>query len=188
MSTGYKINNQYAAHYVTLQVVFWIDLFTRQAYRDIFIESLKYSQQNKNLEIYAYVVMSNHVHLLAKSLSGDLSGTLRDLKKYTSKKFIERITDEPESRREWMLRLFAFAAKRQNKAGDYQVWTHENHAEEIYSNTFIQQKVEYIHQNPVRGGLVQFPQEYVYSSAKNYAGEDGLVDVVKVAMEWKTVR
>jgi len=82
MTQGYTIKDQEAAHYLTLQIVQWADLFTRKIYRDIIIDSLKYCQKNKGLEIYAYVIMSNHIHLLAKDENGNLSAILRDFKKY----------------------------------------------------------------------------------------------------------
>ncbi|GHT49095.1 hypothetical protein AGMMS49982_01790 [Bacteroidia bacterium] len=63
MSTGYKISEQDELHYVTFQIVRWVDLFTRQIYRDIVIDSLRFCQQHKGLEIYAFVIMSNHIHL-----------------------------------------------------------------------------------------------------------------------------
>jgi REP element-mobilizing transposase RayT len=140
------------------------------------------------MEIYAYVVMSNHVHLLVRSDIDDLSGTIRDFKKFTSKAIIEAIeTNSQESRREWMLRLFAHAAKRQNKEGKYQFWTHENHAELIYSNSFIEQKLSYIHENPVRAGLVDFAENYLYSSARNYADMEALIEIDKIDLKWKTI-
>lgn len=188
MPTGYQIKDQEAAYYLTFQVVFWIDIFTRKIYRDIIIDSLKYCQQEKGLEIYAYVIMSNHVHILARSSTKELSSTIRDFKKYTSKKIIDAIISGKESRREWMLRLFAYAAKRQNKKGDYQFWTHENHAVEVFSNTFIEEKVTYIHNNPVRSGIVNRPEEYIYSSAKYYSGEESILDIIPVYFKWKTVR
>ncbi len=85
-----------------------------------------------------------------------------------------------------MLRLFAHAAKRQNKQGKYQLWTHEHHAVEVYSPEFISQKVEYIHNNPVRFGVVECPEEYIYSSARNYAGKDSCLDIIPVDLKWKT--
>ena len=186
MPTGYQIKDQSQAYYLTLQVVYWIDIFTRKECRNIVIESLRYCQEHKGLEIYAYVIMSNHVHLLARSSTGDLSGTLRDLKKYTSKQLVEFIANGAESRKEWMLRLFAHAAKRQNKQGEYQVWTHENHAKEIFSNHFLTSTVNYIHQNPVRAGLVQHAEDYLYSSARSYAEQDGMINILMVDRQWKT--
>ena len=93
-----------------------------------------------------------------------------------------------ESRRDWMLRMFSFAAKRQNKKGNNQVWTHENHAIEVFSNEFIEEKVTYIHTNPVRSGIVQNPEEYIYSSAKYYSGEESLLDIIPIDFKWKTIR
>ncbi len=186
MPTGYQIKDQTQAYYLTFQVVYWVDVFTRKTYRDIVIESLRYCQQHKALEIYAYVIMSNHIHLLVRSGCEDLSGTIRDFKKFTSKALIEAIETGQESRKEWMLRLFAHAAKRQNKQGEYQLWTHENHAEVMFSTEFISQKVEYIHNNPVRSGIVEHPEEYLYSSARNYAEKDSYLAIIQVDLKWKT--
>lgn len=187
MPTGYQIKDQAAPHYLTFQIVYWVDLFSRKSYRDIVIDSLKHCSKEKGLEIFAYVIMSNHIHLIIRSTTGDLSGTIRDLKKYTSKKIVEEIEKSTESRKDWMLRLFRHAAKRQNKAGDYQVWTHENHAVELFGNDFIQQKVEYIHNNPVRAAIVKNAEDYVYSSAGYYAGQESILDIVPIMFKWKTI-
>ena len=113
MPTGYQIKDQSASYYLTFQVVYWIDLFSRQVYRDINVNSLKHCQSKKGIEIFARVIMSNHVHILARSTTGQLSNTVRDFKKYTSKAIIQCISDgSVESRKEWMLRLFRHAAKR----------------------------------------------------------------------------
>ena len=111
-----------------------------------------------------FLIISNHVHIVARSSKNNLSGTICDFKKYTSKKIVELIDVYGDSRKEWMLRLFQHAAKRQNKKGDFQVWTHEDHAIEVYGNSFIQSKVEYIHNNPVRAGIVRRAEDYKYSS------------------------
>ena len=114
---------------------------------------------------------------------------MRDFKKYSSKKIIETVIDNSaESRKEWMLRLFKHAAKRQNKKGDYQLWTHENHAIELSSNNFIETKVRYIHDNPVKAGIVNNPEDYRYSSAISYADGIGLLDVIPVSFSVKTLR
>ena len=188
MPTGYQIAEQSKIHYLTFQVVYWIDVFSRKEYRDLFLESLAYCRQHKGLEVYGYVIMSNHIHLLVRSASGDLSGSVRDLKKFTSKSIVEAIGGNRESRRGWILRLLAHAAQRQNKKGKYQLWTHENHAELVYSNNFIEQKLAYIHDNPVRAGLVQKPEDYLYSSARNYAELDAIIEIDKIDVRWKTVK
>lgn len=137
MSQGYQIKDQSAAHYLTLQIVQWVDIFTRKVYCDIVIKSLKYCQNEKSLEIYAYVIMSNHIHLLVRSGNENLSGTLRDFKSYTSKEILKAIIEKNESRRDWLLMIFKYAASKHKRNNTYQLWTHENHAEEVYSNKFI---------------------------------------------------
>jgi REP element-mobilizing transposase RayT len=180
MSTGYKIEDQEGLHYVTFQIVEWVDIFTRQVYRDLVIDSLRYCQLNKELEIYAFVVMSNHIHLLLRSGIGKLSDTIGEFKSYTAKQILLAINTESESRREWMLNLFEFAAKKHKRNEKYQVWTHENHAELIYSDKFIFQKINYIHDNPVRAGIVENPEDYLYSSARDFAGKSCILKTVPV--------
>jgi len=186
MSTGYKISEKEGAYYLTFQIVGWVDLFTRKVYRDIVIDSFKYCQQNKGLEIFAYVIMSNHIHIMVRNQNQDLSGTIRDFKNYTSRKFLETVESDKESRRVWMKNVFKYHGKLKNHQIN-QIWTHENHAELIYSQKFIEQKVEYIHNNPVRSGIVSNPEDYIYSSARNYADLESVIDIIKVDFKWKTV-
>ncbi len=185
MSTAYKIAG-YGLFYVTFQIVGWVDIFTRKIYRDIAIDSLKYCQQYKGLKLFAFVIMSNHIHLLAQSEAGDLSDIVRDFKNFTSKKFLEVVNDNKESRSDWMKIVFEYHGKFKNKQTN-QVWTHENHAEHIYSDKFIKQKIDYIHENPVRAGIVEKPEEYLYSSARNYADLDSLIDVIRIESKWNTI-
>jgi REP element-mobilizing transposase RayT len=177
MSTSYKIADQKALHYVTFQIIDWIDIFTRKIYRDIVIDSLRYCQENKGLEIFAFVVMSNHLHLLVRSTTGQLSNTIHDFKSFTARQILSAMETENESRREWMLNAFAFAAKQHKRSEKFQLWTHENHAEEIYSNEFITQKITYIHENPVRAGIVEKAEDYLYSSARAFDGSPCLLDL-----------
>jgi REP element-mobilizing transposase RayT len=191
MPTGYQIKEQDKLHYLTLQVVGWVDIFTRQKYRDTIISNLAFCQKNKNLIIYAYVIMSNHIHLLVRSSDGNLSGTIGNFKSYTSKEILKQIMDVGESRRDWMLKIFKETAATHQRNSNYQFWTHENHAEFIYSNKFIDQKINYIYENPVRSGIVTKAEDYYYSSARNYAGVQGLLDVEVLRPElesgkWKT--
>jgi hypothetical protein len=87
-----------------------------------------------------------------------------------------------------MLKVFRDAAGRHARNSEFQFWTHGNHAEHIYSDKFIEQKLEYIHNNPVRAGIVREPVEYVYSSAGCYAGEKGVLNVEVLLLKWKTYR
>lgn len=129
--------------------------------------------------------VTNHIHLLARSKLGNLSDVIRDLKRHTSKHIIEYVENENESRKDWLLMIFRYAAGGHNRNNEYQVWTHENHPEEIYSNDFIEQKIKYIHNNPVQSGIVAKPEDYLYSSARNYAEMDSVLNVSLVDIRWE---
>ena len=177
MSAGYKIFNQSGIHFLTFQVVYWIDIFTRQIYRDIFIDSLRFCQKEKGLRIHAYVIMSNHIHCILSTEKTDLSTLVKEFKTFTSKAIIKAVKDENESRRDWMLFMFERAAKKHSRNSQYQFWTHENHAKEIVTFPFMEQKLDYIHNNPVRAGIVNSSTDYIYSSARNYGG---MVSMLKI--------
>jgi len=186
MSTGYQIKDQEALYFITFQIVDWIDVFSRKIYKDIMIDSFKYAIENKGLQIFAYVIMSNHIHIIAQSSTGKLSDNIRDIKKFTSIKIIETIMSIPESRRKWILNRFKFNASHLTSNKVYQVWTHENHAILLYSNDFIREKIEYIHNNPVKAGIVEKPEDYIYSSARNYADLDAPIDIPILVLPWHT--
>ncbi len=188
MSTGYQIKEQDVPYFLTFQIVNWIDIFTRKTYRDIVIDSLRFSQEKKGLEIYAYVVMSNYFHIVMRSNIAKLSDTIKEFKSFTAKQILSAIKEGQESRRDWMLNLFEFSAKKHKRNEQYQVWTHENHAEHIYSNKFMEQKITYIHNNPVRAGIVDKPEDYLYSSARNYAEREAVLEIVKASIRWKTIK
>jgi len=186
MSSGYQIKNQEGLYYMTFQVINWIDIFTRPVYRDIIIDNLKHCQETKGLQVFAYVVMSNHVHVIASSTEGKLGDTVRDFKKYTSGIIIETIQTINESIGEWMLNQFKSAAKKHSRNQNYQFRTHENHAIELRTPDFIREKIEYTHNNPVRAKNVENPEEYLYSSARNYANMDNTLEDVLIDLPWKT--
>jgi hypothetical protein len=107
-----------------------------------------------------------------------LSDVMRDFKKFTSKQIIKTIVEHPESRREWMLDYFNEACLHLKRKQKYKVWQNGYHAEHVYSNKFIKQKVNYIHQNPVVEKIVSRPEDYVFSSARNYADLENELEIV----------
>jgi len=172
-----KISPGYT-YFLTLTVVEWIDIFTRASYRHIMIDSLNYCIKNKGLKVYSWCLMSNHLHLIAGATDADnLSGILRDFKKFTSKAIVDAIKEGPESRREWLLNLFWRAGKNNHKITNFKVWLDGNDAKEIHTTAFLEEKMEYIHNNPVKAEIVANPHEYLYSSARDYSGEKGLVEI-----------
>ncbi|MFT4155968.1 REP-associated tyrosine transposase [Parafilimonas sp.] len=174
---GYKIRNQYGLHFMTFTIVDWIDLFSRKLYRDILIKNMQYCRKKKDLLIGAYVIMTNHIHVIWQSKNGKLSGTLRDFKSFCTKELIDAIINEPENRKDWLLHKFNFHANTTNQNKDFKIWTGNNHPEEIFSDDFMRTKVDYIHQNPVRAGWIEKPEDYLYSSASNYIKGKGLMEI-----------
>jgi REP element-mobilizing transposase RayT len=176
----YLIRNQNAVYFITCTVIYWIDLFSRVGYKDIIVNSLNYCIKNKGLTVYAWVIMTNHIHLVAScSPPFGMSGFLRDFKKYTSKRFIDEMGKIHESRAEWLLDRFAYEASRTGRAEYYKIWRDDNHAIDL-TNIDVFQKVAYIHNNPVMAGLVFEPDQYPYSSALDYNGKKGLVTVTQI--------
>ena len=123
--------------------------------------------------------MSNHIHLVLHSCEGNLSVLIRDFKKFIAAKVLEKIQIEPESRRDWMLERFKLATESHSRNKNYQFWQYGNHPEEIYTNKFMWSKLDYIHLNPVRAGIVEKASYYVYSSASNYVNDTGLLKIEK---------
>ena len=171
-SGGYKVDDQAGVYYITCTVHQWADVFTRRLYVDVLLDSIRFCQQNKGLEVYAWVVMSNHIHLIVSSKTGLLSDTIRDFKKYTAKQIVEAIAgNERESRRDWLLWLF-------RKPAGIWFWEEGYHPVEVRKTEFYQSKVNYIHLNPVRAGIVEKEEEYLLSSCGDFYGNrKGLLEL-----------
>jgi len=153
-------------YFVTLTVEGWVTAFDRNIYKDELVKNLQYCQEKEGLQIYAYVIMSNHLHMVAARETGDLGELLGRFKSYTSKKILKLIETNPqESRKEWMLNLFKHFASKNNQYSNYHFWNYTNHPIELWTNAVILQKIEYIHNNPVRAGIVTEAHYYLYSSA-----------------------
>ena len=158
-----------ASYFLTLTVVGWIDVFTRKNHKDAIIDALRYCIKNKGLNVYCYCLMSNHLHLVVNTDEPfQLKDVIRDFKKFSAKKILHQIRNEPESRREWMLSEFAKAANESSKHKHYKFWKGGNHAIELYNEKFTWTKINYIHNNPVEEGFVDKPEDWRYSSASNY--------------------
>ena len=177
--SGYKISNPEGIYFITFAVVEWVDVFTRREYAEVVIDSLNFCTERKGLEIYAWCLMPNHLHLICATKGSILlSDILRDFKKFTAGTILKAIEDNAqESRRNWMLWIFKAAGSRNSKNIMYQFWQQENHPIELLTNRFKDEKLHYIHQNPVTAGLVNEPEHYRYSSAIDYAGGKGLIKV-----------
>ena len=179
MSTKYKFYPG-GTFYVTLTVVGWIDVFTRKEYAIEILNNLNYCIDNKGLEVFCYCLMPSHLHMICRAKDdGDLGQMLGDFKSFNAKKIYKMIKENPqESRKGWMLHLFKYFAKFNSNNTNFQFWIQDNQPKDCFSIDFINQKRDYIHMNPVVEGIVDQPEYYLYSSARDYAGRAGLLTLV----------
>jgi REP element-mobilizing transposase RayT len=179
MSRKYKFHDPDGLYFITYSVVKWIDVFTRDEYREIILDSFRYCQKEKGLVIHAYVIMTNHLHLIISRRGKYLmENIMRDMKKFTSGTLINAIKNHPsESRKEWMIEIFREAGRKNSNNTVYQFWQQDNHPIELTSNKMMDQKLNYIHENPVKQGFVKKTEDYLWSSMSDYLGEASLIDI-----------
>ena len=150
-----------------ITVLDWLPVLIEARYIDPIIESLNYCRAHKGLQLFAFVVMPNHLHLIAAA-SADLNAVMRDFKRFTSRTIHDRLKEDGRDTAVYWLAHATQAARRQR--GELGLWADGFHPQAVYSRDVIQQKLAYLHDNPVRKGLVQTPEEWWYSSAGWYAG------------------
>ena len=181
MSRKYKIRNSEGIYFISFSVVYWIDVFIRNEYKNIFIESLKYCQENKGLRVHAWVIMTSHVHLIVSTEKDKLEGIIRDFKSFTSRKLKEAIKDNiQESRRDWIIWMMERAGKQNKNNKGWQFWQQHNKPIELWDNYMLDQKLNYLHNNPVESGFVLNAEDYIYSSAIDYADGKGLLEITNI--------
>ncbi len=170
--TRYRILDDRYPYFMTGTIVAWLPIFSRPERTQIIFNSWKWLQSNRNFMLFGYVIMENHLHFIASS--DDLSKDVKSFKSYTAKLIIEQL-EATNSRT--LLQELEFFKKRYKVDSQYQVWQEGNHPQEIQNEEIMRQKLEYMHYNPVKRGFVDDPVHWRYSSARNYAGMEGLIDV-----------
>src|SRR5690606_1410140 len=174
MSRKYKFHNKEGLYFVSFATVYWIDVFIRRVYCDILVESLNHCVKEKGLLLYAWCIMPSHVHLIFKSSQNNPQRLLQDFKKYTAKRLMQAVKDNiRESRRKWIIWMMESEGKKRGQ--QYQFWQQHNKPIELWSVEVIEQKLNYIHNNPVVSGFVSEPYYWTYSSAIDYSGSKGLI-------------
>jgi REP element-mobilizing transposase RayT len=161
-----------APHFITGTVVQWIPLFTRKSYFDILLDALQFCRQHKGLKIFAFVILDNHLHLVVSGPK--LADIIRDFKSYTAKRLIAQLEQDDKT---WALNQLQYWKRPDKTKSDYQVWQEGFHPKVIVGDEMLRQKIEYIHLNPVRTGVVERPEDWVYSSARDYAGGKGIMEL-----------
>ncbi len=163
MRSRYKVQEPDHAHFITATVVEWLPIFTSSACCDVLVQSFEYCRRNKGLRIHAWVIMDHHFHAV---VSGpELGETLRDLKRFTSRLLLGQIRAE---KREWLLNQLSFFCAANKTNSVHQVWQEGIHPQAIYSDTTMMQKIDYLHNNPVKRGWVDAPEDWRYSSAHEW--------------------
>jgi len=180
-SENYKVHKQDAVYFLTFTITDWVDVFTRLSYKQIIVSSFEYCRKNKGLKLYAWVLMTNHLHLVCSVDSEhQITDFIRDFKHFTARSILEEIKQNPESRRDWMLYRFEYAGKYDNRIEQYRFWQDKSHPIELSTTEMIEQRIHYIHQNPVKTGIVANAEDYLYSSARNYAGLSAVTEIDQI--------
>ncbi len=173
----YKILENEVPHFLTCTVVRWLPLFSQPSLAEIVLNSLTFLQKEKRIALYAYVLMENHLHLVASS--GELSKEIGDFKSFTARVIIDHMEATGMYA---LLREMQIAKLGHKKDRQYQCWQEGSHPQAIEGKSMMRQKIEYIHYyNPVRRGYINDPTDWRYSSARNYAGQK---ELIPITTEW----
>ncbi|HKK59743.1 MAG TPA: transposase [Salinivirga sp.] len=181
MSRKYRFYNPEGIYFVSFATVYWLDVFVRQNYFSTMAESLEYCRKEKGLLLFAYCILPSHVHLIFKDKNNDPGNLLKEIKTFTSKQLQAQIKENPrESRKEWLLWFMQRAGKKNSNVKKSQFWQQNNKPIELWSRKVIEQKIAYIHNNPVESGFVTKPEQWKYSSASNYAKMEEAIEIDKI--------
>lgn len=168
----YTFTDPTQPHFMTLTVLHWLPVFTRPEAVEIIFNAFRYLQ-NEGLKIYAYVILENHLHLIAKS--PQLDKDIARFKSFTAKQLLEYLKDQNAHT---LLEQLAFYKKAHKADRAYQFWQEGVHPELVQNEDIMRQKIDYIHHNPVKRGYVDEATHWRYSSARNYAGMPGIFEGV----------
>lgn len=174
----WKVVPEIKMYFATTTIVGWTYVFTSIPYFEAVIESLRFCIKNKGLHLHGFVIMPNHAHYIMSADDGkNLSDVMRDFGTHTSREITGILREE---RREEILQRFRDAAQADGRGNEFKVWIEGFHPIAIESEKFFRQKVNYLHENPVRKGYVEEPEHWKYSSARNYILNDE--SIIRVEM------
>jgi putative transposase len=163
MRSRYRIHNDDCAHFITSTIVEWLPVFTTAPCCDILVRSFVFCRKEKDMRIHAWVILDNHFHAI---VSGpELARTIADLKKFTARELLSQLKVEG---RVWLLNELAYFRAAHKSDSTHQVWQEGVHPQRILSDEMMFQKLDYLHNNPVKRGFVASPEHWVYSSAHEW--------------------
>jgi putative transposase len=168
----YKIYGNAHPHFLTCTIVEWLPVFIRPPAVQIVFDSWSFLQGQGRVKLFAYVILENHLHFIAAA--DDLTKEVANFKSHTARQIIDLLQARNAKS---LLKQLAFFKRKHKTDRLYQLWQEGSHPEQITSDEMMEQEIEYIHNNPVKRGYVDEPAYWRYSSARNYAGLPGLIDV-----------
>jgi putative transposase len=171
--TRYRFHDNKHPYFLSCTIVGWLPVFTRPQTVQIVYDSWRFLAKEKDFRLYGYVILENHLHLLASA--PDLANAVKSFKMYTARQIVDQLEQHGAKVLLNQLRMMKLRHKTQS---EYQVWEEGSHPQQIESDEVMLQKLEYAHNNPVKRGYVDDPVQWRYSSARNYAGLPGLIDVI----------
>ena len=173
--SSYKVVDDHSPYFLTCTVINWVSIFTEPEIAQIVLDSFRFLKENGRLILYGYVIMENHLHFIASAK--DLAGEIAKFKSFTARKIIDYLKEKKAVDILKQLESYKTPHKMDRQ---HQLWQEGSHPEMIQGEEMMRQKLEYIHYNPVKGGYVDDPIDWKYSSARNYAEKDGLLEVCKM--------
>ncbi len=179
MRSSYRFSEDASElYFVTFTIVEWIPIFIKQRYCDIIIRNLEFYRREQGLRIHYLVIMPEHIHIILSS-EKDVGNIIHNLKSYTAKDIIFSLKND---KHKWILNLLKYYKKQHKAQSEYQLWQEGSHPEMIISEKMLIQKIEYIHFNPVKAGLVREPEDWIYSSASYFAGKDSIMEFDEIEL------
>jgi len=169
----YRIFETEYPYFMTCSIVGWLPIFTRPATVQIVLDSWKYLQREREFKLFGWVILENHLHLIASA--PELEDVMQRFKSFTALKIVRRLQSVGDREILQQLRWQKLSHKTES---EHQVWQEGSHPQQIGRDAVMWQKLQYTHENPVRRGYVDDPLHWRYSSARNYAKQPGLIDVI----------
>ncbi len=168
----YRFGESPYPHFLTCTIVGWLPVFTRPEAVGIVLDSWRFLQDRGRLRVFGYAILENHLHLIASA--DELAKEIGDFKSFTARTILDHLSGRNDATILGQLRREKDAHKRDRP---FQLWQEGSHPQIIQDDTMMRQKLEYIHNNPVKRGYVDLPEQWRYSSARNYLGLPGLLPV-----------
>jgi putative transposase len=173
MRSRYRVLQKEQPHFVTGTIVGWRPVFTTAVRCDIVVQALEYCRAHKSLKVYAWVILDNHFHAILSA--PDLSQVLADLKRHTARRLVEQLERDGCA---WLLYQLERLRLRYKSESKHQIWQEGSHPQALVSDAMMEQKLEYLHNNPVKRGWVASPEHWRYSSAHGWLA--GALPVLRV--------